>query len=68
MVNTALLKSARIAAGYNQQQAADVIECTTNTYCDKENGKSKFDIVEALALCSAFNIEDLTMRSKIFLP
>lgn len=61
------LKAARVAAGFTQAQAGELIGCSANTYNLKENAKSEFTIDEVVALCEAFAIHDEARKASIFL-
>ena len=67
MVRTGELQAARKRVGATQSDAAKAIGCSTNSYCDKENNKAKFDVSEVVTLCNFLEINDNAERAYIFL-
>jgi DNA-binding XRE family transcriptional regulator len=55
-MNSLKLKAARVGKGLNQTEAAQAIETTTPTYCNKENGKKAFTTKEIEALAKVLNL------------
>jgi transcriptional regulator with XRE-family HTH domain len=49
------LKSARLRAGYTQQQVADLIGITNSTYCGYETGKRQPDVFKIKQLSRILN-------------
>ena len=45
-----ILKSERVQKELTQKQVADKLGLSTGAYCDKENGKRKFTVAEAIKL------------------
>lgn len=68
MVNTNLLKAKIVANGYSQTSLAQKMSMSKNTLCAKINGKAKFDLDEALALCNVLQITEPAEKCEIFLP
>ncbi|SCI10905.1 Helix-turn-helix [uncultured Clostridium sp.] len=56
-----ILKSERVKQELTQKQVADKLGLSTGAYCDKENGKRKFTVREALLLedIFSFNIREI---------
>lgn len=67
MVRTNELVAARKRAGVTQEECGKAIGCSKSVYCQKENNKAKFDIIEATKLCVFLNISDYAQRAYIFL-
>jgi DNA-binding XRE family transcriptional regulator len=57
------MKQARIVAGYNQEQMAELLDMSTNWYAKIERYESKFRIDKALAFA---RIVDLDVHEIIF--
>ena len=67
MVRTNELQAARKRVGATQRDAAKAIGCSTNSYCDKENNRAKFDVLEVATLCDFLKINDNAEKAYIFL-
>lgn len=67
MVRTNELVAARKRVGVTQEDCGREIGCSKNVYCQKENNKAKFDIIEASKLCDFLKITDYAQRAYIFL-
>lgn len=52
-----ILKSERAKKELTQKQIADKLGIGTSAYCDKENGKRKFTVKEALLLQDLFDFD-----------
>lgn len=52
-----ILKSERVKKELTQKQIADKLGIRTSAYCDKENGKRKFTVKEALLLQDLFDFD-----------
>ncbi len=50
------LKAARINAGYSKEQAAELIDITSRTLSNYENGKTKPDIETAYIIASIYGL------------
>lgn len=67
MVRTNELVAARMRAGVTQEDCGRYIGCSKNVYCQKENNKAKFDVVEVTKFCEFLEINDYAQRAYIFL-
>lgn len=67
MVRTDELVAARKRVKATQEDAANAIGCSTNTYCAKENNVSSFTVDEAVILCNFLKITSDIEKSYIFL-
>lgn len=67
MVRSNELVAARKRVGATQEDAANAIGCSVNTYCSKENNKSSFTIEEAVKLCDFLQIQNDKDKGYIFL-
>lgn len=67
MVRTNELVAARKRVGATQEDAANAIGCSLNTYCSKENNNSSFTIDEAVELCAFLKIKKDRDKAYIFL-
>ncbi len=67
MVNSRALKSAMVAAGYNQSQMAKELGISLNSLCSKINNRSKFSIDEAIKICDILKINNNEDKVLIFL-
>lgn len=63
-MNKNILKSERVKKELTQKDIADKLGLSPGAYCDKENGKRKFTVKEAIWLS---DILECDIR-KIFLP
>lgn len=52
-----ILKSERVKQELTQKQVADKLGLSIGAYCDKENGKRKFTVREALLLEDVFSFD-----------
>lgn len=61
------LKSLRAEYDLDQQDMADILSISRTTYCNKETGKSKFNIYEAKQIAELFNssIDDIFFTDKV---
>ena len=66
LVNTRLLKSAIVEAGFTQKLLSETLKMSENSLSSKINGKSQFDIVEAMKICEILKIEDNEKKVSIF--
>jgi len=66
-MNASLLRGAIAEAGHTQESAAKAAGISRSAFNAKINGHRSFDVDEALALCTALEINDLEKRAKIFL-
>ena len=59
-----LLKSLRVRQGLKQKDVADILGIQTTSYNNKENGKRKFTVDEAIKLSKLFkcSIEDIFLN------
>lgn len=67
MVRSNELVAARKKVGATQEDAANAIGCSVNTYCSKENNNSCFTIEEAVKLCDFLKIDNDRDKVYIFL-
>lgn len=67
LVNANLLKGKIVAAGYNQQTFATVVQMSANSLNAKINGRKKFDTEEVSRICKALGIIDPDEKCNIFL-
>lgn len=67
MVRVDEVKAARVKAGLTQQDIAEAIGCSANTYRSKEKGVTPFDVLEVEKFCAACGITDPIEKSFIFL-
>lgn len=67
MPNTSAIKAERVRAGFSQEEMARELNCSTNTYNLKENGKASFTLPEVLAFCKAVGLSDPLKKASIFL-
>ena len=67
MVRTDELVAARKRVRATQEDAANAIGCSVNTYCSKENNNSSFTVDEAVILCSFLKITSDIEKAYIFL-
>lgn len=58
------LKTLRESKGFKQQDVANYLEISLHSYCNKENGKRKFNIDEAKKLSELFElpVEDIFFK------
>lgn len=61
------MKAFRIRAGLTQEEMAKKMGCNTNTYCNKENGKTPITTAEAAKFCEAAGIDNPDIMAFIFL-
>lgn len=52
-----ILKSERIRKDLKQSEIAEKLGLSVSAYCDKENGKRRFTVREALLLEDLFNFD-----------
>ncbi|NCD00239.1 MAG: XRE family transcriptional regulator [Bacteroidia bacterium] len=50
------VKAARVNAGMSQQEVANALKMSVNTYAKKENGTTKFYVDEIAKISKLFNI------------
>jgi DNA-binding XRE family transcriptional regulator len=67
MVNSNLLKSKMVAAGYTQRTMAEAMKISKNTLNSKVNGKSCFDTDQVTLVCELLNITNPSEKCAIFL-
>jgi len=68
LINTMKAKAAMVAAGYTQTSLAPEMNMSVNTINSKINGKTPFDVDEAVRFCDICNVDSPTERAEIFLP
>ena len=66
-MQTNRLKGKIIEAGLTQEALAAQLRMSKNTLSNKINGKSPFNMDEAVQICSILNIRDNAEKALIFL-
>lgn len=61
------IRAYRIRAGLTQEQMAELIGCSKNSYNKKEQGQTSITIEEASCFCKSVGITDLATMAFIFL-
>ena len=68
MVNTMKLKARIMESGYTQRKLAKEMNMGINSFNEKVNGKSPFNIEQAVQLCELCHIDSSDEKCSIFLP
>ena len=68
MVNTNKLKARIMESGYTQRTLAKEMNMGVNSLNEKVNGKTPFNIEQAVQLCELCHIESDEEKCSIFLP